>query len=420
MRNSNRGRKQPYVRPIQRVEISDSNVKLRLILLVVLLAIASVSIFIGLRTALRTEPGWQRIEVQSAKMHCGADFVLNYDFTNDGSAASSRYKALTTLYTAACENAFRMFSPDVTGEGTANVYDLNNNPNEVMTVDPVLYHALRVIQQHGNRNLYLGAIYGEYGRVFMAAHEVEAAEGDPIQNPELVEDFAKLAAFAADPAIIDIQLMDNNQVKLAVAEEYLAFVKDNEIEKLIDFSWMKNAFIADFLAQTLAENGFTDGYLASFDGFTRNLDQRGNTYGVNVFHRVGKDIYQPAKFRYEAPSAIVNLRDFPLGQSDSSHYYVFPDGHIVNLLIDPADGMYKAAVDSLISYGKDQSCAEILMQMIPVFISDVFQTADLQAMAVSGIHSIWCEGSSVYHTDEQADLTLLPQEGKTYTRVFAD
>lgn len=419
MRNSNRGRKQPYVRPIQRVEISDSNVKLRLILVVVLLAIASVSIFIGLRTALRTEPGWQRIEVQSAKMHCGADFVLNYDFTNDGSAASSRYKALTTLYTAACENAFRMFSPDVTGEGTANVYDLNNNPNEVMTVDPVLYHALRVIQQHGNRNLYLGAIYGEYGRVFMAAHEVEAAEGDPIQNPELVEDFAKLAAFAADPAMIDIQLMDNNQVKLAVAEEYLAFVKDNEIEKLIDFSWMKNAFIADFLAQTLAENGYTDGYIASFDGFTRNLDQRANTYSINVFDRIGTDIYHSAVMRYEAPASIVSLRDYPLGQSDQRNYYAFPDGHIASFLIDPADGMCKASVDSLIAYGKDQSCAEILLQLVPVFVSDTFSNTRLLELTSSGIHSLWCEGQSVYHTDAQIDLTILPQDDMTYTKVFA-
>ena len=419
MRNSNRGKDLPHVRPVQRIELSESHVKLRMILIVVLLAIATVAIVIGLSSALKTEPGWQEIRVASVKMNCGEDFTLSYDFTNAGSAATAQSKALTTLYSTACEDAFRIFSPDVSGEGTANVYDLNAHPNETLTVDPVLHQALSLIQQYGNRNLYLGAVYAEYNRIFWAENEVEAASYDPVQNPELVGDLAELAAFANDPAMIDIQLLDNHQVKLMVAEEYLSFVKDNEIEKLIDFGWMKNAFIADFLAQVLADNGYTDGYIASFDGFTRNLDQRANTYSINLFDRIGFDIYHSAVMRYEAPASIVSLRDYPLGQSDQRNYYAFPDGHIASFLIDPVDGMCKASVDSLISYSKDQSCAEILLQLVPVFIADTFSNTRLLELTSSGIHSLWCEGQSVYHTDAQIDLTILPQDDMTYTKVFA-
>ena len=419
MRNSNRGKDLPHVRPVQRIELSESHVKLRMILIVVLLAIATVAIVIGLSSALKTEPGWQEIRVASVKMNCGEEFTLSYDFTNAGSAATAQSKALTTLYSTACEDAFRIFSPDVSGEGTANVYDLNAHPNETLTVDPVLYQALSLIQQYGNRNLYLGAVYAEYNRIFWAENEVEAASYDPVQNPELVADMAELAAFANDPAMIDIQLLDNHQVKLMVAEEYLSFVKDNEIEKLIDFGWMKNAFIADYLAQVLADNGYTDGYIASFDGFTRNLDQRANTYSINLFDRIGFDIYHSAVMRYEAPASIVSLRDYPLGQSDQRNYYAFPGGHIASFLIDPADGMCKASVDSLIAYGKNQSCAEILLQLVPVFIADTFSNSRLLELASSGIHSLWCEGQSVYHTDAQVDLTILPQDNMTYTKVFA-
>ena len=419
MRNSNRGKDLPHVRPVQRIELSESHVKLRMILIVVLLAIATVAIVIGLSSALKTEPGWQEIRVASVKMNCGEDFTLSYDFTNAGSAATAQSKALTTLYSTACEDAFRIFSPDVSGEGTANVYDLNAHPNETLTVDPVLYQALSLIQQYGNRNLYLGAVYAEYNRIFWAENDVEAASYDPVQNPELVGDLAELAAFANDPAMIDIQLLDNHQVKLMVAEEYLSFVKDNEIEKLIDFGWMKNAFIADYLAQVLTENGYTDGYIASFDGFTRNLDQRANTYSINLFDRIGFDIYHSAVMRYEAPASIVSLRDYPLGQSDHRIYHTFPDGHIASFLIDPADGMCKASVDSLIAYGKNQSCAEILLQLVPVFIADTFSNSRLLELASSGIHSLWCEGQSVYHTDAQVDLTILPQDNMTYTKVFA-
>ena len=419
MKNSNRGKHAPYVRPIQRVEISDSNVKVRLILLVVLLAIAVVAIATGLRSALDTEPGWQTINVQSTKMNCGADFVLDYDFTDEGSAASAQYKKLTMMYSTACEDAFRIFSPDVPGEGTANVHDLNINPNKIVTVDAALYNALALIQQHQNRNLYLGSVYAEYNRIFLAETEVEAASYDPAQNPELVEDIAELASFANDPAMIDIQLLGNNQVKLVVAEEYLDFIESHEIEILIDFGWMKNAFIADYLAQVLTENGFTDGYLASFDGFTRNLDDRGNNYSFNVFDRIEKDIYAAAVMNYAAPASIVFLRDFPMSQADAWHYFVFADGHIANLLIDPADGMCKASVDSLVSYAADQTCAEVLLQVIPVFIADDFNAADLKTLASSGIQSIWCEAQTVYHTESQVLLTLLDQKDTTYTKVFA-
>ena len=419
MSKSNRGKDQPHVRRIQRIEISDSNVKLRLTLIVVLLSITAVSLIVGVSSALQTEPGWQRVEVRSTKMNCGADFVLDYDFSADGSAATSRFKTLTSLYSAACENAFTIFSPDVPGDGIANVHDLNARPNETVTVDPVLYNALSLIQKHQNRSIYLGGIYAEYGRIFRAESEVEAASYDPVQDAQQREYIAEAAIFANDPGMIDVQLFSENQVMLKVSDEYLAFAETNEIENLIDFGWMKNAFIADFLAQVLTDNGFTDGYLASFDGFTRNLDTRGNTYSLNVFDRQGRDIYIPAVLTYSAPSSIVFLRDYPLGKSDEWHYYAFSNGRIANLLIDPADGMNKACVDSLVSYAKDQSCAELLLDVFPVYISDSFNTTQLQAMTSSGVYSIWCEGATVCYTDQQAAIVLSPQEDMVYTKVYA-
>ena len=81
--------------------------------------------------------------------------------------------------------------------------------------------------------------------------------------------------------------------------------------------------------------------------------------------------------------------------------------------------MCKASVESLIAYGKNQSCAEILLQLVPVFIADTFSNSRLLELASSDIHSLWCEGQSVYHTDAQVDLTILPQDNMTYTKVFA-
>lgn len=390
-----------------------------MILIVLLLAIAVVSILTGLSSALRLEPGWQEITVETKQPNCGAEFVLNYDFSDVGSAATSQFKALTALYSTACADAFRIFSPDVQSSGSANVHDLNACPNETVTVDPVLYNALSLVQQHESRHIYLAAVYAEYDRIFQSENEVTAAEHDPAQNPALMEYISEAASFANDPTKIDIQLLGENQVKLQVSDDYLAFLEEYEIETLIDFGWMKNAFIADYLAQVLADNGFTSGYLASYDGFTRNLDTRGNSYSFNVFDRQGDGIYMPAVLTYTEPSAIVFLRDYPMGQSDAWHYYAFPNGRIANLLIDPADGVNKSSIDSLVSYGANQSCAELLLQMIPVFINDVFSIDCLQTMASAGISSIWCEGDILYHTDADANLSLQPQENMTYTKVYA-
>ena len=416
MRKSNRGKEAPYVKPVKRVELSEWNVRVRMILIVVFLSIAVVAIVSGIRSVLRTEPGWQEVVAKSDQPNCSEDFVLNYDFSGSGSGATAQFKTLTALYTTACEDAFRCFSPDVQGSGSANVHDLNAHPNEIVTVDSLLYNALALAQQYQNRGIFLGGIYAEYGRIFYAETEVEAELYDPSQNAEQRAYIAELASYANDPAMIDVQLLGDNQVKLLVSEEYLACAEENEIVNFVDFGWMKNAFIADYLAQILMDNGFTNGYLASFDGFTRNLDQRGNSYSVNIFDRDSDGISMPAVLTYTAPASLVFLRDYPMGKADVWQYYAFQNGRIVNLMIDPLDGMNKAAVDSLFAYTGSQSCAEVLLQLVPVVIADVFSEAQLQTLATEGVHSIWCEGQNLLYTDHEVNLTVADA---AYTKAFA-
>ncbi len=58
------------------------------------------------------------------------------------------------------------------------------------------------------------------------------------------------------------------------------------IGSFIDFSWMRNAFIADYLAEGLAARGFGKGALTSFDGFARNLEQGGEDFSGDPGHRL--------------------------------------------------------------------------------------------------------------------------------------
>lgn len=408
--------KRPHVKPVTRIELNESNTRLRWIVIVVLLSIAVVSIVVGLMSALNVEPGWQMVEVTSDQPNCSADFVMQYDFSDSGSEATGQFRQLTNLYTEATEEAFRIFSPDLLEAGVNNVAYLNAHINETVTVDETLYRALELVEKYDDRHVFLAPAMVEYNRVFLSENDAEAAIYDPTRSPEMTAWLRELAQFAGDPEQIGLELLGENLLRLNVAPEYLAFAQENGIETFLDFGWMTNAFIADYLAETLISGGFTKGYLASYDGFTRALDSRGESYSFNIFHRNGTDIYMPAQMHYAQPTSIVFLRDYPMVEKDRWHYYGYESGEIVTALLDPADGLCKSALSDLVSYSSQTGCAEILLQTAPVFITETFRPETLKTLADSGVYSIWCEGTTIKYNEETLNLELLDEEtGNRYS-----
>ena len=394
----------PGLPPIRKIEVSEEQKGLRIALAAAFLAIGAVAIIIGLVSLLNTEPGWQEVQINANSANCAGEFVLMYDFSDAGSSASAVNKRLTSLYSQAAENAYRMFSPDVREDGLANVGYLNGHVNEIVTVDPALYKALTVLTQYDCRYAYLAPAYAEYDRVFSAESDAEAARYDPAGDPELAEYLAEIAAFAGNPEMVNLETLGDDRVRLTVSTEYLKYTEENEIETLLDFGWMKNAFIADYLADTLEAEGFTSGYLSSYDGFTRNLDRRGNEYAFNLFDRQGSDVNLPAKMRYTAPLSIVFLRDYPMGEQDKWHYYAFASGKIVTTFLDTADGLSKSACPNLVSYSGSLGCGEILMQTAPVFIADELDTRTLDALKGKQLYSVWSEDGKLQWNDPELKI----------------
>ncbi len=48
------------------------------------------------------------------------------------------------IYTDAAVKGYRLFNIDESFDDVTNLYDINQHPNEVMTVDPVWIHAKKV------------------------------------------------------------------------------------------------------------------------------------------------------------------------------------------------------------------------------------------------------------------------------------
>jgi hypothetical protein len=400
--------RRPYVKPVTRLELSESNIKFRWIAIAVLLSIAVVAIGYGFSLALRTEPGWQKITPLSQELNCGSDFLLMYEFDAEDANPTAEYKQLETAYQALTVSGYKLFHAEA--EGTDNLYALNRNVNSAVTVAPELYRALEQIVESGSRHVFMAPVLELYAPVFLSATDAEAYLYDPTREPERAALAQEMASFCGNPQMISLELLGDNQASLKVSEEYLSYAREYGIDVFLDFGWMKNAFIADYMADSLTEQGFSKGYLASSDGFTRNLDVRETTYTVNLFHRQGNDIRMPANFVYSGPMSIVSLRDYPMSDQDKWNYYAYQDGSFTSVYLDPADGMCRASIDGVTAYSREIGCAEIALKLAPVFIGSAFDAEALERLAHEGIESVRCSENSIVCTDEATPFVITDEE----------
>lgn len=392
---------------ITNIEVSGKNLTLRIVLLALAIVIAIGAFWYGFSTLFGLEPGWRTVEVTSVNLNCSEDFVLSYNYVDAADvSAAAQNKRLTALYSKATEDAYQLFNNEFASVELHNIRYVNEHLNEEITVEPAIYDALRAIAEAGNRSIYLAPAYAQYQQMFVCESDADAKQYDPQSDPEIKAYIAQIAQFANDPGMIDIQILGDQRLKMQVAQEYLDFIKENEIRYVLDFSWMTNAFIADYIADILIDNGFTNGYLASYDGFTRNLYNADYDFELNVFHRIGNDALIPATIVYPGGKSIVALRDFPINEQDRWHYYAFQDGRIASLMLDPADGSEKCAVTSMVSYSQSAGCVEILLSAAPLYLADALDTQQLNNLAEKGIFTVYPEGKSVYTNDEALHIKL--------------
>ena len=392
-------------------ELSDKNRTVRWVLIVILLAVAVVAIVTGLMAALETPAGWQTVKADSTNLNCSEEFVLHYEYGAGEASPTAESKALKLLYGKAVEDAWKLFFNEAGATDLAGIYDINQNPNTEIAISGDLYRALE--QLEGSRVLYLAPVYAEYDRVFFSENDTQAKENDPGQNADQRAYVQTLADFARDPEAIQLVLSANNKVTLRVSEEYLSFAEENEIRYLVDFGWLRNAFIADYFATLLTENGFTNGYIASLDGFTRNLDRRGNTYSLNLFNKGDDGVGLAAVMDYSAPQSLVFLRSYPMYDLDARRYYSFADGRTVTAMIDPADGQSKTALDNLVSYSADLSCGQLALAVMPVYVADTLSEEALNALTEQEIYSVWFNGKQLMYNQNDLEITV---KDSSYTK----
>lgn len=335
-------------------EWKQQRMPLRIALFVLAIAVAVTAFGSIVVELFSTEGGWQQVSPTATKSGITQEFVLEYNAGLTGKSVNSELKALSMSYSEALENAYTILE-----DGVAAV---NAHPNETVTVDPLLYDAFAKLAD--SLWLYQAPIREQYNGVFHSQTDEDAALFDPAKSPEIAEYVAELAALVQDKGMISLELGTENQVCLHVDEAYLAYAQENEITAFVDFGVLRNAFLCDAAADVLTAQGYTNGYLASYDGYTRALCAE--QLGLNLFDYAYGKATPIGAVNYSGPAALAMLRAFPLSDQPWEHCYTYADGTVVTPFIG-SDGLVVNTADTLVVFA--ETAADAAVKALDSFVT---------------------------------------------------
>lgn len=370
-------RREPYVPGKERLEVSQENMTLRLLALGAALLAAALSFGYAINNMLQAPNGWQTVEACNSKTGITQQFTLTYNIGADGRNATKERKAVSAIYTQSLDHAYRVLSNREDSQYTG-LAALNASPNQEITVDPLLYAALRTVEETGSRQPYFAPLFEHYNSLFTADSDEAAAEWDPELTESAGEYVRELAAYANDPAMVQVTLLPENRVRLDVSEEYLAYAKENELTTFVDFGCLLNAFLCDAVADALAENGYTGGILSSFDGYARALC--GDALTVSLYDLSDGKIVRVGEGDYHGPAALVVCRSFPLNSQDQSNYHCYADGTIRAPYIG-RDGLLQSAASSLTAVDRQGSAASLALRASEAFAAETLDEDLLEGIS---------------------------------------
>lgn len=378
-------RRDPVVpRRPQRIELPHESGKWIVLALILTLAAAMVFLAIYFMSFLPSGAGWHQIEAPNSATGCQVQYAFQYNLGKNGDATVEN-KTISALYTQATDEAWKALS-DTEYTGVNNLYTMNVHPNEPVQVDAILYSALK--QLDGNRIVFRAPLYAYYDGLYHCANDVDAAEVDPVKNQAAADYVSSLAAYSESCEDISLDFLNDGQVRLNVSQRYLDFAQENELGSLVDFGWIRNAFVLDHAAALLTERGYTDGTISSFDGFTRSLG--GDDYAVNLFGMVDGEARQIAAAHFAGPMAQVCFRAMPLYDLDENNYYTYEDGTVCTPYVG-ADGWLHSSCDSLLLLSAEEGCAALAAKGLTAYTADMLNESDL-----TGLNWVSVKGSTVH------------------------
>ena len=361
------------------------------VIFVILAAVTAVAIGLFMRS-LRTDTGWREIEANPGNEATAAS-SFTFMYRMESEAGGADYNAVKNAYTAAAKKAYQIFDIYGEHEGVSGLYSLNTSAGTAVKLEPELYRALELMEEHGSRLHYLAPVYSEYDEIFLAADESTAAAHDPNRSEETAAYFRELTAFTNDPAHVNVELLGDNTARLSVSAEYAEFASENGIAAFVDLYWLKNAFIMDMLEEAIVSTGYTNGYIVSDDGLSDCLSRNEEPYAISIRDFDGETISIPARINYTGPMRFVGLHDYTSEKIYTDYYFEYSDHSFVTPYIDPETGFNKSSCRDLLVFGREKSCAELMLAAADMMLG--YNTAGDTAANVENL--VCSEGKTIVY-----------------------
>lgn len=382
------------------VDVSDKHTKLKIAVAVTAVIVALVAFGVGIGFSLSENVGWKLLSFDTQQENCSGDFVCYYYLEKGGWDGKTQLDNVKNAYAEACINAYRIFNAEEEFDGMCNLATLNNNPNRELTPDPALYSALELVQQANSRTIFFAPIYTCYYNVFFAFNEAYAMENDPHRNEGAAQFVQQVMEYASDDVHISLQLA-NGKAKLSVSEQYAELVGSWDCPYL-DFFVLKNAFIADYIAQFLEQKGY-GGIISSFDGYMRSF-LNDNGCSLNIFDLDGNLVRHAAVLSANDELSAVRFRDYDSAGTQYDYFYTYPDGSTVTPYL--ADGFNSSCMHDLLTYSHTQGCAYVALHSLPVYTAEQLDDDGLMTLKGDGIFSVYCKDKTVCYNDPDAQQGL--------------
>ena len=356
-------RSDPALRRKQQVELTGGKVAVRLMIVGIAILVASLAFGTAVNELVATQSGWQQVEAAKAETGITQDFILCYNLGQTEISAGRELKALSGHYGEILDNAYRALS-NVPMDNVVNLYSLNSRPNTALAVDPVLYNAFRTLEEAGSRLVYFAPLLEQYRSLYACEYDQEAEEFDPERSEEQAAFAKEIAAFALDPEAVQVKLLPENTLRLEVSPEYLDFARENELESFVDLGLLRNAFICDAVAEGLTELGYVNGYVTSFDGFTRTMCPE--EFGLSVYDLAEGKAQLLDTALYDGPCALVSCRSFPVLDMDSANYYCYADGTVAGPYLNEQGELHSACA-SLYTLSRELTTAQLAIRTLAAY-----------------------------------------------------
>ena len=364
-------RESPHPGPVHKIELSEKHFALRVVLMLILFLLGIGGIGYAMKELLSTPAGWTIIETEKGSFADGAEeFIFRYLLGGNGLNATLERKRVTKCYSAAMRRAYELFQADEEVEGIYNLAYINSHAGEEIQLEEALWQALEIALQDRGRAIYLGPVYNCYASIFHSTQDWEAQEVDPVRNRELAEECRKYISYVNDPGQIELRLLEDNRVELVVSPEFRKYVEGNWEERYLDFGWMKNAFVVDYVAGQLTEEGYTEGILISGDGFCRDLRENREEQSYRIQEEQGQESTEEKRLTYRGPLSLISLNNFPALNTDIQRFYQYEDGDLRGPYVNPGNGLSKSEPDTLVIWSGEASCSRLLLEFYDCFFDE--------------------------------------------------